>query len=1059
MPKRTDINSILIIGSGPIVIGQACEFDYSGVQACRALQEEGYKTILINSNPATIMTDPEVADKIYLEPIIPESIEDIIKKEQPDALLSTMGGQVALNVAMELEEKGILKKYNVELIGAKSENIKKAEDRSLFREAMKKISVPVPKSFVVKTLEEALSYVKELTFPLVIRPSFTLGGKGGSTIFERKEFEEKILQALESSPIKQALLEEYLLGWKEFELEMMRDKADNCIVVCSIENINPMGIHTGDSITVAPALTLTDKEFQTMRNMAISIMREIGIDTGGANVQFAVNPKDGRTVVIEMNPRVSRSSALASKATGFPIAKISAKLAVGFTLDEILNDITKKTTAAFEPALDYVVTKIPRFSFDKFPEANPYLTTSMKSIGEVMGIGRTFIVSFQKAINSLENGLNGFNEIGSLPISQEERIERIKHYLKSPTDIQFLYIAEAFRNGLNVEDIHGYCYYDPWFLEQIEKIIKIEEVIKNCGLPDNPQQLQYIKSLGFSNARLAQLTQKDERFISKDLREQGVSPVYKRVDTCAGEFPSSTPYLYSTYETHFSDLQNCEADVSDKEKVIIIGSGPNRIGQGIEFDYCCVQASLALRELGYETVMVNCNPETVSTDYTISDRLYFEPLKEEYVLNIIQKEQSKGTLKGVITQLGGQTPLNLISSLVKGNIPILGTSPDSIDTAEDRLKFRKLLSKLNLNQPINRAARSEKEVLFFCKEVKYPLILRPSYVIGGHKMEIIRSEEELLSLLKKDYLSILNKGPILVEQYLEDAKEIDIDAISDGREIRIIGIMEHFEKAGVHSGDSTCALPSFSLSPEIIEELEEQTYILCKALKIKGFINIQFAIKEAKIFVLEVNPRASRTVPFVSKAYGVPFAKLAAQIMTGKKIKALSFPKEQSLAFSYVKMPVFSFSQLPGAKTNLDSQMRSTGEIIGIGKDLRTATAKAYLSVLKERPTFKEVFIKVKQTEELEATQIILDLAEMGLKILLSESNKAIIPNLDSCLNLIEVVKDDNLEAKLNNTTLIIATTSNSFLNSESTDTREARNEEAIKCITLQHAGGIVGVI
>ncbi len=734
MPKRNDLSSVLIIGSGPIIISQACEFDYSGVQACKALREEGYKVILVNSNPATIMTDPEVADIIYIEPIIPEIISSIIDKHLPDALLPTMGGQIALNTAIELEEMGILTKYKVELIGAKVPNIKKAEDRSLFRKAMMRIGLDFPKSFIISSLDEARNYLEKLTFPMVVRPSFTLGGSGSNIIYKEADFERAILHALNTSPMRQALLEEYLFGWKEFEFEMMRDSSGNCIVVCAIENINPMGVHTGDSITVAPALTLTDKEFQHMRNMAIAIMREIGIDTGGANVQFAVNPYDGRVKVIEMNPRVSRSSALASKATGFPIAKIAAKLAVGFTLDEIPNEITKTTFAAFEPAIDYIVTKIPRFSFEKFPEVNSYLTTSMKSVGEVMAIGRNFIESFQKAIISLERGLCGFDEVSFLDNNKEKRIQVIKEYLSQPTPDQFLYIAEAFRAGLSVEEIQNLCQYDPWFLNQIKRIIEVENIIKKEGLPKDVQQLQHIKSLGFSNKRLASLTRTTEWQIQDQLSKYKVLSTYKRVDTCAAEFPSSTPYLYSTYETHFSEIDNCEAEISNKEKVIIIGSGPNRISQGIEFDYCCVQASIALKKLGYETIMINCNPETVSTDYSISDRLYFEPLTEEYVLSIVQKEQSNGTLRGVIAQFGGQTPLNLIKSLSKANIPILGTSSESIDLAEDRHKFSELAMKLKLRQPKNIIANSKEEILELSNEIGYPFICRPSYVIGGHSV-------------------------------------------------------------------------------------------------------------------------------------------------------------------------------------------------------------------------------------------------------------------------------------------------------------------------------------
>ena len=1060
MPKRTDIKSILIIGSGPIVIGQACEFDYSGVQACNALREEGYRVILINPNPATIMTDPEMADAIYIEPITLDIITQIIEKERPDALLSTMGGQVALNAAMELEEKGVLKKYHVELIGAKAPNIKRAEDRSLFRDAMFSIGVDVPKSFIVSCLSEAKQYIKEFQFPVVVRPSFTLGGKGSSIIRNEKEYTRKITHALENSPIKQALLEEYLEGWKEFEFEMMRDKANNCIVVCSIENINPMGVHTGDSITVAPALTLTDKEFQNMRDIAIAVMREIDIDTGGANVQFAVNPRDGHIVVIEVNPRVSRSSALASKATGFPIAKISAKLAVGLTLDEIPNEITKTTYAAFEPTLDYVVTKIPRFSFDKFPQANPHLTTSMKSIGEVMAIGRTFIESLQKALISLENGLHGFGSITSLPSLKGECLKEIIKNLKVPTAEQILYIAEAFRVGMTLEDVHAHCHYDPWFLEQIKTLIHVEENIKSEGLPDTLNQLKYIKSLGFSNARLSQLTSLSEERVSQRFLRHSVKPSYKRVDTCSAEFSSSTPYLYSTFETHFSNIENCEAEVSDREKVIIIGSGPNRIGQGIEFDYCCVQASLALKNMGYETIMINCNPETVSTDYTVSDRLYFEPLQKEYVLNIIRKEQSRGILKGVIIQLGGQTPLNLIPALREENIPILGTSPDTIDLTENRQKFSAFLSKIKLNQPLNRAANSRDELVSLCKDIPYPLILRPSYVIGGHKMEVIHSEDELQKLLESDYLSVLETGPVLVEQYLENAKEIDVDAICDGENTYIAGIMEHFEKAGVHSGDSTCSLPSFSLSQKIVENLKEQTKILCRELEIKGLINVQFAIQKEEIFILEVNPRASRTVPFVSKAKGIPFAKLAARVMVGEKLKDVSIPDDEDLKHIYVKQPIFSFSQLPGSIPILNSQMKSTGEVMGTGFNLAQATAKAYLSIIKDPITIKNVFICVQDSENLEINQIIVDLIKMGFAITISQQNNTILEGLGKLSQQLQVAKNSIFDMDIKRFSIIINTTSYNHSDLAYSKYRKTIIENnIIECTTLPHARGVVKVL
>lgn len=1061
MPKRTDLNSILVIGSGPIIIGQACEFDYSGVQACKALREEGYEIILVNPNPATIMTDPQIADTVYVEPIIPEIISKIIKKHLPDALLPTMGGQIALNTAIQLEESGILAQYNVELIGAKAPNIKKAEDRSKFQEAMKQLGLNIPKGFHISSLDEAYICLKELTFPLVVRSSFTLGGIGGHIIYKKDDFEDFILQALNLSPIKQALLEEYLFGWKEFELEMMRDNKGNCVVVCAIENINPMGVHTGDSITVAPSLTLTDKEFQNMRDMAIAIMYEIGIDTGGANVQFAVNPRDGRIVVIEMNPRVSRSSALASKATGFPIARISAKLAVGLTLDEIPNEITKTTYAAFEPAIDYVVTKIPRFSFEKLPEANLNLSTSMKSVGEVMAIGRTFKESFQKAISSLEIGLNGLDELNCLPANKIERLQIIKNHLLKPTPNQFLYIAEAFRENLSTNEIHEYCQYDLWFLNQIKQLVEVENVIKKEGLPDTSYELKYLKSLGFTNKRLAQLTNTAEQNINQLFINHKIYPSFKRVDTCAAEFESSTPYLYSTYETNFSETDNCEAGVSNKEKIIIIGSGPNRISQGIEFDYCCVHASLTLKNFGYETIIINCNPETVSTDYTISDRLYFEPLTEEMVLSIIQKEMSNGILKGVIIQLGGQTPINLIPALAAANIPILGTSYKSIELAEDRHKFSQLLSMIGLKQPFNTIANCSSEILNLCKEVGYPVILRPSYVIGGHNMAILKSEKETINFLNKEDRSFFQFGPLLIERYLVDAIEVDVDAISDGTDIHIAGIMEHFEKAGIHSGDSTCSLPSFSLSEIIIKEIERNTVTLCKVLNIQGIINIQFAIQDGEIFVLEVNPRASRTIPFVSKAKGVSFVELAVQLMIGKKINDLRIENIQNLNFSYVKCPIFSFSQSPGVDPSLNSTMKSTGEVMGVGYNLAEATAKAFLSILKAKPKKKTVIIKVNHNEELELIPIISELIKIGYKIRLALENINIIKNYPFSEDVIEIIKfnkitiaDDNF---FNDTFLIINTIEE--YNSENSHNKYRKfilKNNITQCSTLHHAKGLI---
>ncbi len=1054
MPKRTDLNSILIIGSGPIVIGQACEFDYSGVQACKALREEGYKVILINSNPATIMTDSETADIIYIEPIIPEIIERIIQEHLPDALLPTMGGQVALNTAIILEEKGILAHYNVELIGAKASSIQKAEDRFKFRESMEKIGLEVPKSFVVSNLQESWKYLNEFSYPLIIRPSFTLGGGGSNIIYTKEEFEKYVSYAINVSPIKQALVEEYLLGWKEFELEMMRDAAGNCIVVCAIENVNPMGIHTGDSITVAPTLTLTDKEFQNMRDMAIAVMREIDIDTGGANVQFAVNPTNGRIVVIEMNPRVSRSSALASKATGFPIAKISAKLAVGFTLDEIPNEITKTTFAAFEPVLDYVVTKIPRFSFDRFPGINTNLATSMKSVGEVMAIGRTFKESFQKAIVSLEIGLNGLDEVTDLPADKEQRINRLRNYLSNVTPTQFLYIAEAFRMGFSMQEIHKLCYIDPWFLDQIKQIIEVENLLQKEGLPESSYDLSYLKSFGFSNKRLAHLTKLPEQIIQRHLSNHKITPSYKCVDTCAAEFSSSTPYLYSTYEMNFSNISNCEANVSSKAKIIIIGSGPNRISQGIEFDYCCVQAAQSLKKLGYETIMINCNPETVSTDYAVSDRLYFEPLTEEHILSIIDKEKENGELKGVITQLGGQTPLNLTHFLSSVNIPILGTSQKSVELAENRQTFSELLTKLKLKQPKNAAASSKEEIFRLSDEIGYPLILRPSYVIGGHRMEIIKSKEEILSFLDTVDRTFFELGPLLIERYLDNAKEIDVDAISDGEDTYISGILEHFEKAGIHSGDSVCSLPTFSLSEIILDKLKSYTFILCKALKIKGLINIQFAIKDDEIYILEVNPRASRTIPFVSKARDIPFVQLATQLMVGKKLIELKIPDIPSSNHVCVKQPIFSFSQLPGVNNILNHTMKSTGEAMGRDSNLIDATAKAILSILKEEPTTKIILIRVNDYEELEIISVINELIKLRYKIKLAKENNKILLNIKSAGNDIELI--DFESEFLSGNLLIVDTTNNACEEKNIKGYKKLfSNDNLLRCTTLNHARGL----
>ncbi|HWA44284.1 MAG TPA: carbamoyl-phosphate synthase large subunit, partial [Hypericibacter adhaerens] len=856
MPKRTDIKSIMIIGAGPIVIGQACEFDYSGTQACQALKQEGYRVVLVNSNPATIMTDPGMADATYIEPITPEIVARILEKERPDALLPTMGGQTALNTAMKLAKSGVLERLGVELIGAKAEAIELAEDRLLFRQAMERIGLQSPRSHLVNTLEDAIEAMEEIGLPCVIRPSFTLGGTGGGIAYNRDEFEKIAAGGLRASPVSQVLIEESVLGWKEYEMEVVRDRADNCIIICSIENIDPMGIHTVDSVTVAPALTLTDKEYQIMRDASIAVLREIGVDTGGSNVQFAVDPKSGRMVVIEMNPRVSRSSALASKATGFPIAKIAAKLAVGYSLDELKNDITRVTPASFEPTIDYVVTKMPRFTFEKFKGAEPLLTTAMKSVGEAMSIGRNFQESVQKALRSMETGLTGFNEVA---VPGADPINAVRAMLGRPTPDRLLVVAQAFRLGLSVEDIHAITHYDPWFLREIEAVVAAEARVRAAGLPSDATGWVRLKKMGFSDARLAELTGKEEASVALARRRAGVTPVYKRVDTCAAEFPSATPYMYSAYEGDGVEPPECEADPSDRRKIIILGGGPNRIGQGIEFDYCCVHAAYALKEAGFETIMVNCNPETVSTDYDTSDRLYFEPLTAEDVIELARVEQRKGRLEGLIVQFGGQTPLKLAAALEAAEIPILGTSPDAIDLAEDRERFQALLAKLKLRQPANGTARSGPEALKIANQIGYPVVIRPSYVLGGRAMEIVHNDADLERYIKTA-VTVSGSSPVLIDSYLQDAVEVDVDAVADGKDVYVAGIMEHIEEAGIHSGDSACSLPPYHLEPEIVAELERQTIALAKALNVVGLMNTQFAVKDGVIYVLEVNPRASRTV-------------------------------------------------------------------------------------------------------------------------------------------------------------------------------------------------------
>jgi carbamoyl-phosphate synthase large subunit len=931
VPKRTDIKSVLIIGAGPIVIGQACEFDYSGAQACKALREEGYRVILVNSNPATIMTDPESADAVYIEPLNWRTVARIIERERPDALLPTMGGQTALNTALDLVREGVLKQYGVELIAASREAIDMAEDRERFRNAMREIGLEVPHSQIARSLEEALAVQSSIGFPIVIRPSFTMGGSGGGIAYNREEFEAIVQRGLDASPTRELLLEEAVLGWKEYEMEVVRDRKDNCIIVCSIENLDPMGVHTGDSITVAPAQTLTDKEYQRMRDASIAVLRKIGVETGGSNVQFAVNPKDGRLLVIEMNPRVSRSSALASKATGFPIAKIAAKLAIGYTLDELRNEITGGATpASFEPSIDYVVTKIPRFTFEKFPAANNRLTTQMKSVGEAMAIGRTFQESLQKALRSLETGLDGLDPILTLPLTEEGEQELI-YELRAPGADRLLYVADAFRAGWDLERVAELTAIDPWFLAQIADLIAEETRTRREGESAlGVERLRALKRKGFSDRRLATLTRANEAAIRAKRREFAIAPVYKRVDTCAAEFSTSTAYLYSTYE------EECEADPSKREKIMILGGGPNRIGQGIEFDYCCVHAALALREQGYETIMVNCNPETVSTDFDTSDRLYFEPLTLEDVLEIIAKERPTG----VIVQFGGQTPLKLSRALEAAGAPIIGTSPDSIDVAEDRERFQQLVRRLGLKQPANAIARNQEQALLLAREVGYPLVVRPSYVLGGRAMEIVFNEDDLATYMGRA-LHVSNDSPLLLDRFLDVAIEVDVDAVCDGDDVLIGGIMEHVEQAGVHSGDSSCSLPPNSLSAELQDELRTQTRKLARALNVIGLMNVQFAIQNGTVYVLEVNPRASRTVPFVSKATGVPIAKIAARVMTGRKLRDLGVLSERVPKYYSVKEAVFPFTKFPEADPILGPEMKSTGEVMGTGRTFGEAYAKS----------------------------------------------------------------------------------------------------------------------
>ena len=1073
MPKRTDIKSILIIGAGPIIIGQACEFDYSGTQACKALKAEGYRIILVNSNPATIMTDPDLADATYIEPITPDVVAKIIEKERserPDdklVILPTMGGQTALNTALSLNKMGILEKFGVELIGAKAEAIDKAEDRELFREAMKHIGLETPKSMLANAsaakdadkefhaaevarltaeggdvaafekqwadleperlrkyrnsaMVEAFEAMLEVGLPCIIRPSFTLGGTGGGIAYNREEFFDIVEKGLDASPTAEVLIEESVLGWKEYEMEVVRDKADNCIIVCSIENVDPMGVHTGDSITVAPALTLTDKEYQIMRNASIAVLREIGIETGGSNVQFGVNPADGRLVVIEMNPRVSRSSALASKATGFPIAKVAAKLAVGYTLDELANDITGGATpAAFEPTIDYVVTKIPRFAFEKFPGAEPYLTTAMKSVGEVMAIGRSFQESMQKALRGLETGLTGFNEIAIPGAGEGDDKNAIRAALGTPTPDRILKIAQAFRMGATVAQVFESCKYEPWFLRQIEEIVQTEAKIRARGLPKDAANLKRLKAMGFSDKRLGELVGLSEDKVRSHRHKLAVRPVYKRIDTCAAEFASPTAYMYSTY-----DAEN-EARPSDRQKVIILGGGPNRIGQGIEFDYCCCHACFALHDAGYESIMVNCNPETVSTDYDTSDRLYFEPLTAEDVLEIIHTEQSNGTLKGVIVQFGGQTPLKLAGALEKAGVPILGTTPDAIDLAEDRDRFSKLLRKLKLRQPENGIAYSGAEAKKIAKRIGFPVVIRPSYVLGGRAMEIVKDDAQLERYITEAVV-VSGDSPVLIDSYLSNAIEVDVDAICDGKDVFIAGVMEHIEEAGIHSGDSACSLPPYSLKPAVVAELERQAKVMALALNVVGLMNVQFAIKDGDVYVLEVNPRASRTVPFVAKVIGLPVAKIAARVMAGESLASFKL-KPKKISHVAVKEAVFPFNRFPGVDVLLGPEMRSTGEVMGLDKSYDMAFAKSQLGAGMRMPLVGTVFISVKDADKARILPAMRRLVELGFKLVATGGTQRYfeekgIPStkinkvLEGRPHVVDAIKNGDIQLVLNTT-------------------------------------------
>ncbi|MGC9368780.1 MAG: carbamoyl-phosphate synthase large subunit [Paracoccaceae bacterium] len=1055
MPKRTDIKSIMIIGAGPIIIGQACEFDYSGAQACKALREEGYRVILVNSNPATIMTDPGLADATYIEPITPEAVAKIIEKERPDALLPTMGGQTGLNTSLALEEMGVLDKFGVEMIGAKREAIEMAEDRKLFREAMDRIGLENPRATIITApkdesgeadLDEgvrlALEALEEIGLPAIIRPAYTLGGTGGGVAYNREDYLHYCRTGMDASPVNQILVDESLLGWKEFEMEVVRDKADNAIIVCSIENVDPMGVHTGDSITVAPALTLTDKEYQIMRNGSIAVLREIGVETGGSNVQWAVNPEDGRMVVIEMNPRVSRSSALASKATGFPIAKIAAKLAVGYTLDELDNDITKVTPASFEPTIDYVVTKIPRFAFEKFPGAEPLLTTAMKSVGEAMAIGRTIHESLQKALASMETGLTGFDEVEIEGAPDKAAVIKA---ISQQTPDRMRTIAQAMRHGLSDDEIHAVTSYDPWFLARIREIVETEEKIRKDGLPMTEDGLRELKMMGFTDARLAKLTGRDEDQVRRARQNLGVTAVFKRIDTCAAEFEAQTPYMYSTYESPVMGEVECEARPSDAKKVVILGGGPNRIGQGIEFDYCCCHACFALSDQGYETIMVNCNPETVSTDYDTSDRLYFEPLTFEHVMEIMRAEQEKGTLHGVIVQFGGQTPLKLANALEEAGIPILGTTPDAIDLAEDRERFQALVNKLGLKQPKNAIASTDAAALKAAEEIGFPLVIRPSYVLGGRAMEIVRDMPHLERYISEAVV-VSGDSPVLLDSYLAGAVECDVDALSDGETVHVAGIMQHIEEAGVHSGDSACSLPPYSLDDATVEELKRQTVALAKALNVVGLMNVQYAIKDGEIYLIEVNPRASRTVPFVAKATDSAIASIAARLMAGEKLTTFpmrapypegttEMPMGDPMTLADPKTPWFSvkeavlpFARFPGVDTILGPEMRSTGEVMGWDRSFPRAFLKAQMGAGADLPAGGRVFISIKDADKgplmVEAAQILVELgfgivATRGTASFLQEAGVAcevVNKVYEGRPNIVDMLKDGEIDLVFNTT-------------------------------------------